>query len=114
MDSLFVITACASGGIASMADYICKRSDFKNLPVNDISQAKWKVYVPLLIARITIGVFSGFIMWLILYGILKHDSESYVRLILLSLMAGLSAPTLVKSYQDKSVKVIDDVAKEND
>mgnify|MGYP000217739596 CR=1 FL=1 len=106
MDRVFLFTALCLGGFGALVDYVCKRNDFKNLPVNIISDAKFKVYIPLFISRVFIGCVGGGLIWAILYGVLQHDSQSYVRLIILSFMAGLSAPALINSYHKKALKMI--------
>ncbi|MBZ2192030.1 hypothetical protein JFJ09_07345 [Pseudoalteromonas arctica] len=106
MDLTFLITALCFGGIGALVDYVCKRNDFKNLPVNNIPEANFKVYAPLFLSRVFIGCVGGGLIWLVLYGILRHDAQSYVRLIILAFMSGLSAPALIKSYQKKALKAI--------
>jgi hypothetical protein len=113
IDLLFLITGISCGGLGAVMDYVYKRNDFKNLSVNIVPQVKWRAYVPLFFGRVVIGCFSGLIIWLILYDILQHNSESYVRLALVSLMAGFSTPALLKSYQDKAAKIINEETNKN-
>lgn len=113
MDGFFALTALCVGMLGAIADYLCKRNDFKNLPVDEIPKGKWQAFLPLFVSRTIVGGIGGSLIWIILFDILEHDSISYVRLIFLSFIAGLAAPALISSYQSKALRLLGNDVKNN-
>lgn len=112
-DGFFALTALCVGILGAIADYLCKRNDFKNLPVDVTPKANWQAFVPLFVSRAIVGGLGGSLIWIVLFDILGHDPISYVRLVFLSFIAGLAAPALISSYQKKALKLLDDDVSNN-
>ncbi len=106
MDGFFALTALCAGALGALADYICKRSDFENLPVDRDPKGEWRAYVPLFIIRVLIGGLGGALIWIVLFDILEHDAQSFMRLLFLSFIAGLVAPSFINAYQKKALKLL--------
>jgi hypothetical protein len=99
---LFIMNCCvAAAGAGSIIDYLIKRENFEILTATPETQLTFNRYFPLLLARVTLGFAAGFVVYLLLTGTITVDKAGFSRLILLSALAGFSAPAVANKYKNK-------------
>lgn len=95
----FVATCCLmAGAFGALVDYILKRENLVKFTA-EAQKLKFMRWMPLMFARLMIGVASGGFVWLLLSGGMLQNRENFCRLIILAIASGFSSPAVLTKYR---------------
>lgn len=109
MDSFYATWCVAAGAGGAMLDYILKRENLVEFSedAKKMSPLRW---IPLMFARLVVGVISGGFVWLLLNGGMLQNKENFCRFVLMAFGAGFSSPAVLSKFRnqidDKIVKLL--------
>ena len=107
-DGFLAYSCVAAAIIGSLIDYLIKREDFSSLGPESKVTLKFSRYMPLMLGRTFLGAAGGIAVYLLLLGSITLDKSGFAKLMILSAIAGFSAPAIAEKYKNKVPKVIED------
>lgn len=98
MDTFYVTWCVAAGAVGAMLDYILKREDLVEFSPEPkkMTPQRW---IPLMMARIFVGMLSGGFVWILLNGGMLQNKENFCRFVLMAFAAGFSSPAVLSKFR---------------
>lgn len=106
MDGFILISCIGAAIFGSMVDYTVKRESYLVIKAKAEVELDFSRYAPLILGRAFVGGAAGLLVYLLLLGSITIDKSGYARLLILSGIAGFSAPALVKKYENRIPNMI--------
>lgn len=112
MDGFILLSCIGAAIVGSLVDYTIKRENFLVIKAKADVELTFSRYAPIMIGRVFVGGVAGLLVYLLLLGSITSDMSGYARLLILSGVAGFSAPTLLNKYENKIPTMITGVIPE--